>query len=188
MLNLFKTTYAKTREEWRTFLEKNHEKEKKIRLIRYKKYTGKPSPTHKEAMEEAICFGWIDTTVNKLDDERYTINFVKRSNKSTWSNNTLRYAQELKKQGKMFPAGLSAYKHGLSKPTHDFGIPINPPIPKDLIEILILKRLRKNFDLFSPSYKRTLLRWLFRAKLLKTRKKRIRAIVSLAKNNNKKGL
>lgn len=114
-----KTFYAKTRDDWRKWLKKNHEKEKKIGLIRYKKHTGKPSPSHKEAMDEAICFGWIDTTVNRLDDEKYIINFAKRNINSKWSYKTLSYAKEMKKQGKMSPAGLSAYKHGLSKPPQD---------------------------------------------------------------------
>jgi uncharacterized protein YdeI (YjbR/CyaY-like superfamily) len=185
MSDLPKTIYAKTREEWRAWLQKNHEKESKVSLIRYKKHTGKPSPTHMEAMKEAISFGWIDTTIKRLDDERYIINFAKRNKNSKWSNNTLSYAKELKKQGKMSPAGLEAYKNGLSKPTHDFGIPANPLTPKDLMEKLKQAKTNNNFELFSPSYKRTLLRWLFRAKLPETRKRRIDAIVNLAKNNDK---
>jgi uncharacterized protein YdeI (YjbR/CyaY-like superfamily) len=185
MPNLPKTVYAKTREEWRAWLQKNHEKESKISLIRYKKHTGKPSPTHMDAMKEAISFGWIDTTIKRLDNEKYIINFAKRNKNSKWSNNTLSYAKELVKQGKMSPAGLEAYKHGLSKPTHDFGIPANPQIPDDLMEILKQTKTNDNFHLFPSSYKRALLRWLLRAKLSETRKKRIGEIVNLAKNNDK---
>ncbi|MFA5992858.1 MAG: YdeI/OmpD-associated family protein [Candidatus Pacearchaeota archaeon] len=185
MSNLPKTVYAKTIEEWRAWLQKNHGKENKIGFIRYKKHTGKPSLTHMEAMKEAICFGWIDTTINRLDDEKYIINFAKRNKNSKWSNNTLSYAKELIKQGKMSPAGLEAYKHGLSKPTHDFGIPNNPQTPNDLMRALKQIKADKNFELFPPSYKRALLRWLLRAKLPETRKRRINAIVNLAKNNDK---
>ena len=184
-MDIRKTVYAKTREEWGAWLEKNHEKESKIGLIRYKKHTGKPSPSHKEAMIEAIRFGWIDTTVNRLDNEKYIITFVKRNKNSRWSNNTLGYAKELEKQGKMSPAGLSAYKHGLSRPTHDFGIPANPEVPEDLAEILNKEKARGKFDSFSTSYKRTLLRWLLKAKLPETKKKRIEIIVKLAKNEDK---
>ena len=138
-----KLFYAKTRKGWRIWLKKNHEKENKISLVRYKNHTGKPSPTHREAMEEAICFGWIDTTIKRLDNERYIINFVKRKNTGKWSNNTLRYAKELEKQGKMSPAGLFAYKNGLSKPTHDSGIPANPSTPNDLLKILTKTKSRK---------------------------------------------
>jgi len=186
IMALHKKIYAKTKEEWGTWLEKNHEKENKIGLIRYKKHTGKPSPSHKEAMIEAIRFGWIDTTVNRLDDEKYIITFVKRNKNSRWSNNTIGYARELEKQGKMSPAGLSAYKHGLSRPTHDFGIPANPEVPEDLAEILNKEKARGKFDSFSTSYKRTLLRWLLKAKLPETKKKRIDIIVDLAKKEDKK--
>lgn len=185
MSNLPKTVYAKTREEWRDWLQKNHEKESKISLIRYKKHTGKPSPTHMDAMKEAISFGWIDTTIKRLDDERYIINFVKRNKNSKWSNNTLSYAEESVKQGKMSPAGLEAYKQGLSKPTHDFGIPANPQTPEDLMKILKQTKTDEKFNLFPSSYKRALLRWLLKAKLSETRKKRICKIVNLAKNNDK---
>lgn len=185
MSNLPKKVYVKTREEWRAWLQKNHKRENKISLIRYKKHTGKPSPTHMEAMKEAICFGWIDTTIKRLDDEKYIINFAKRNKNSKWSDNTLGYAKELEKQGKMSPVGLLAYKQGLSKPTHDFGIPANPSIPENLKKVLSQTKTDKNFDSFSSSYKKSLLRWLLRAKLPKTRKKRINMIVDFAKNNDK---
>jgi uncharacterized protein YdeI (YjbR/CyaY-like superfamily) len=185
MTDFPKKVYAKTKEEWRAWLQKNHEKESKISLIRYKKHTGKPSPTHMEAMKEAISFGWIDTTIKRLDDEKYIINFAKRNKNSKWSNNTLSYAKEIKNQGKMSSAGLEAYKRGLSKPTHDFGIPANPQIPEDLMKILNQTKTNYNFHLFPSSYKKALLRWLLRAKLFETRKKRLDKIVNLAKNNDK---
>ena len=68
--------YAGTREEWREWLRKNHKKERRVYLISYKKHTGKSSVSHREALEEAICFGWIDTTVKRLDDEKYKRTFV----------------------------------------------------------------------------------------------------------------
>ena len=70
-----KTIYTKNRKEWRKWLLKNHKKENKVNLIKYRKHTGKPSVTSKQAMEEAICFGWIDTTMKRLDDERYMQRF-----------------------------------------------------------------------------------------------------------------
>ena len=93
--NNIKTIYAKNRKQWGAWLRKNHKKENKVNLIKYKKHTGKPSLTPKEAMEEAICFGWIDTTVNRLDEERYMQRFSKRSKNSRWSKNTLSYAKKL---------------------------------------------------------------------------------------------
>ena len=123
---------ALKRENFRNWLKKNHSKEKKVAVIVHKKHTGKTSPSHKELMEEAICFGWIDTTVNRLDEERYIRHFSRRNKNSKWSDNTQRYAKDLIKRKLMTPIGLKYYKEGLSRPTHDHGIPKNPEMPEDL--------------------------------------------------------
>jgi len=118
-----KRFHAKSLDEWRKWLEKNHQKETKIALVKYKKHTGKPFFTHKELMDEAICFGWIDTTVKRLDEEKYIIHFSKRGKSSRWSNATLSYAKEMIKKGKMAPFGLVMYKEGLKKPVLDLILP-----------------------------------------------------------------
>ena len=110
-----KKIHANSRQEWRKWLEKNHLKEDSVYLIRYKKHTGKPTLTPKEAMEEAICFGWIDTTVNRIDEERYAQRFVRRNKNSRWSNNTIKYAKRLMKERKMSPFGIKMFKEGLKK-------------------------------------------------------------------------
>ena len=78
-------------------------------------------------MEEAICFGWIDTTIKRLDEDTYLRHFSRRNKNSKWSDNTLGYAKQLIKEKKMTPIGLEFYKEGLKKPTHDHGIPKNHP-------------------------------------------------------------
>ncbi len=181
-----KRIYFPTKEKWRTWLEKNHLKENKIAVVRYKKHTGKPSPSHGELMHEAICFGWIDTTIKRIDTEKYIINFSKRNDKSKWSDNTLRYAKELISKSKMSPEGMKHYLAGLKRPTHDAGIPKNPDVPEYLKEVLSKNNIAKeNFSKFSPSYKRTILRWLLRAKLPETREKRVNAILKMALENKK---
>ena len=182
------TFYAKSREAWRKWLEKNHISKSKVALVIYKKHTGKPSTNHKDSMHEAICFGWIDTTIKRLDYERYIINYVKRTDKSKWSKNTLSYGKQIIKEGRMFPLGLKRYKEGLSKPTHDHDIPINPETPEDLIKELNKKQnktAKENFYKLAPSYRRVYLRWLFRAKLAETREKRIKTIIERMKENKK---
>jgi len=179
--------YFPTIEKWREWLKKNHEKESKVAVIRYKKHTGKLSPNYMDLMHEAICFGWIDTTVKRLDEERYLTNFSKRTSKSKWSDNTLRYAKELTKQGRMSQQGMKYYLEGLNKPTHDKGIPENPDVPKYLISALNKNKIAKNnFSKFAPCYRKPLLRWLLRAKLPETREKRIREIVKMAEANQKR--
>ena len=181
-----KQVYFPTRTVWRNWLRKNHLSEKKIAVIVYKKHTLKPSPNHKELMEEAICFGWIDTTIKKLDHEKYLRCFVRRNNNSKWSKNTLRYARDLIKKGKMSVEGVKRYKEGLARKPHDEGIPKNPRVPKYLREEIEKDSIaKKNFSKIPPSYKRTLLRWLLRAKLGETKKKRVKIIVQSLKKKEK---
>ncbi len=88
-----KTISVFDRNDFRKWLEENHNKETKVGIILHKRHTGKPAPTHRELIEEAICFGWIDTIIKKLDDDRYLRNFSRRNNNSKWSDNTLGYAK-----------------------------------------------------------------------------------------------
>lgn len=179
---------AYNRNDFRKWLEKNHDKEDKVAVILHKKHTGKGSPSHRELMEEAICFGWIDTTIKRVDEDKYIRHFAKRSAKSKWSDNTLSYARDLAKRGLMTPIGIKFYKEGLSRPTHDHGIPKNPEMPDELKkELAKNKTALENFEKFSPSVKRTFYRWLLRGKQEQTRAKRIRQIVEMALKKKKPG-
>jgi len=169
--------YLKNKHEWREWLAKNHLKESKVRLIKYKKHTKQPTLTNIEAMHEAICFGWIDTTVKKIDDNRYSQCFVRRNNKSRWSLNTLSYAKQLIKEGRMMPLGLKYYKEGLKKPVIDHNIPKNAPIPLALKKELIKNNLFDEFIKLAPSYRRMHIVWLSRAKMPETKLKRIKLII-----------
>ena len=181
-----KQVYFPTRTAWRNWLKKNHLSNRKIAVIVYKKHTGKPSPDHKELMEEAICFGWIDTTIKRLDHKKYLRCFVRRNKNSKWSINTLSYGKELFEKGLMSSFGIKMYKEGLAKKPHDEGIPDNPRVPKYLRqEIEKEPRTIENFRKIAPSYKRTLLRWLLRAKLKETKKKRVKIIVQSLKKKKK---
>lgn len=175
-----------SRDDFREWLRMNHDKQEKVSLVIHKKHTGKPSPSHRELMEEAICFGWIDTTVKRIDEDTYMRNFSRRNSNSRWSNNTLRYARELIKQGKMAPAGMKYYKEGLKRPVHDAGIPKDPDMPKALKEALVKdKDAEMNFNKFPPSSKRMIYRWILRAKRDDTISKRISITVSKAKAGDK---
>ena len=180
-----KQVTAFSRNDFRSWLVKNHNKETKVEVIIYRKHTGKLSPSHKELMEEAICFGWIDTILKKVDEQRYIRTFSKRSQNSRWSDNTIKYAKELIKQGKMTPLGLKYFKEGLKKPTLDFGIPKNPDMPIELKNALKNnKKARENFEKFTPTIKKMAYRWILRGKREETRAKRIRLLVERAKDND----
>jgi uncharacterized protein YdeI (YjbR/CyaY-like superfamily) len=181
--------HPKSSKEWRKWLEKNHDKESKVFLVKYKRHTGKPTISHQESMDEAICYGWIDTTVKRLDEDRYIRCFARRNKNSRWSNATLSYAKRLIKEGKMTPAGLKMYKEGLKKPVLNHEFPKNPPTPKILNDALEKnKTAKKFFEELAPSYKRTYIYSILRAKLPETKQKRVKEIVDRCKKKLKPGL
>jgi len=178
-----------TKEELRTWFKKHHTKENKVAIILHKKHTGKSAPSHREQIEEAICFGWIDTTIKRIDEDTFMRRFSKRTQSSKWSDNALSYAKRLVQEGKMAPEGLRFYELGLAKPTHDHGIPKNPPMPLELKEALSKnKKANENFEKFPPSTKKMLYRFILRGKLQATRSKRIAGIVGAAQKGKRDGI
>lgn len=145
-MNITKTFHAKNRKEWRNWLSKNHNKEKDIWLIYYRKDSKKPRVPYEEAVEEALCFGWIDSTVKGIDSERFAQRFSPRNPKSNWSELNLHRIRNLIKQGKMTDAGLRLV-NGLHE--------IEFIIPTDIIKALKKDKLIwKNFEKFPEHYKR----------------------------------
>ena len=104
-----------SKEDFRKWLGKNHNKEKIVELVIHKKHTGKSSPSHRELMDEAICYGWIDTIIKRVDEDKFIRTFQRRSEKSSWSVNTLSYARKLIKEKRMTPHGLKFYHEGRKK-------------------------------------------------------------------------
>jgi len=167
--------------EFGHWLRTHHKKASKVAVVVHKRHTGKPFPTHREMIEEAICWGWIDTTIRRLDNDTFVRHFSKRTDKSRWSDNTLSYAKRLKKEGRMQPQGLYYYQLGLKRPTHDHGIPKNPSMPPELRAALNKNpKAKAAFAKYPPSTTRTLYRWLLRAKSADTRTKRVGTIVAAA--------
>lgn len=176
---LIPTVKVYKKEDFRKWLNKNYTKEHKVAILLHKRHTGKPAPTHRELIEEAICYGWIDTIIKKFDEDTFIRHFSKRTKNSSWSKNTLGYAKDLIKQGRMQEHGLHFYKIGLKKKTHDHGIPKNPNQPIELKNALVKNKKAENtFDKLPPSTKRMLYRWLLYAKRPETRKKRISQIIT----------
>lgn len=164
--------------EFRKWLSKNHDKEKKVGLIIHKKHTGKNSPSHRELMEEAICYGWIDTTLKSLDNDKYIRYFCRRNKNSKWSYNTLSYAKRLIKEKKMSHHGLIFYKEGLKKKPHDYGLNKILEFPKELENALNKnKKAKELFEKIAPSYKKSYIRWVVRAKQEETKKRRVNSII-----------
>lgn len=179
--------------EWRRWLSKNHKKEDRVLLIRYKKHTGKKMFNQREAMDEAICFGWIDTTLKRLDDERYGVTFVKRKKTSKWSENTFARAREMIKLGKMSKFGKEMFELGLTKKTHDHGIPKNPGL-SDVPELKLElekpgnEKVKEAFEKLAPSHKRMHYRVILHAKRPETRMRRVKQAIDMVRKGKKFGV
>lgn len=104
-MEIGETIYVTTRDEFRQWLVKNHKDKKEIWLIQYKKATKKPSIKYVDAVEEALCFGWIDGLEKSMDAERYALRFSPRRPKSNWTNTNKERARRLIAEGRMTPAG-----------------------------------------------------------------------------------
>jgi uncharacterized protein YdeI (YjbR/CyaY-like superfamily) len=175
-----------TIDDFQKWLRESHKKEDRVAVIIYKKHTGKSAPTHRELVEQAICYGWIDTTIKRLDDDRFIRHFSKRTKNSSWSRNTLSYAQKLVKEGRMQEQGLHFYELGLKKKTHDHGIPENPDQPIELKEALSNnKKAETVFNALPPSTKKMVYRWFLHAKRPETRAKRINQIITSMLNGDR---
>lgn len=172
-----KTFYAKDLAHWRKWLEKNHLKEDKVLLIKDKKHTGKPIIHNIDSMKTAICFGWIDTTLRRVDDNQYAITYVKRNKNSKWSINTLSYGKELFNKGLMSPFGIKMYKEGLEKKPHDAGIPKNPKMPLEIKQALKKEKKLDKFENLAPSTKKMLFRSFLKAKRPETKLKFIKNLI-----------
>jgi uncharacterized protein YdeI (YjbR/CyaY-like superfamily) len=179
--------YASDRKKWREWLEKFHLTSPGIWLIYYKVKSGKTSVKYSEAVKEALCFGWIDSKVKSLDEDRYQQIFTPRKPKSVWSKLNKQYIEELIEQGLMTQVGLEkieAAKQDGSWTSLDAIEALTIPI--DLKQALEANSSAKhNFEAFSNSLKKNILFWIHSAKRPETRLKRIeQTIISAAQNGN----
>jgi len=112
-MEIGETIYVTTREEFREWLEQNHKIKKEIWLIQYKKFTNKPSIPYVDAVEEAICFGWIDGFEKGMDEQRFAKRFTPRRQKSLWTDTNIERAHRMIEEGKMTEAGLTVLPKGV---------------------------------------------------------------------------
>src|SRR5215208_4566267 len=106
-MEITRTVYVTNRADWRAWLERHHETETEVWLIYYKKHTGRSRIPYDDAVEEALCFGWIDSIVKRIDDEKFAQRFTPRKAKSEWSERNLIRVRALIREGKMTRAGLA---------------------------------------------------------------------------------
>lgn len=182
-----KTTQAKSALAWRKWLEKHHLKEQSVFLIIYRKQCNVPSVYYSEAVDEALCFGWIDSVPKKRDEISYYLMFSKRNPKSNWSRVNRIKVERLENEGKITEAGQKMID--LAKATGTWTAldkVWDMIVPEDLQSLLSRnKKALAHFTAFSPSAKRGILEWVYSAKRPETRKNRIKEIVRLAAQNIK---
>ncbi len=179
--------YPGTREAWRNWLTENHTQTAPIWLIYDKVSAGNCRLTYDEAVEEALCFAWIDSKVNTLDATRFKQVFSPRKPNSTWSKVNKWRVEVLIAQGLMMPPGLAKIERAKQNGTWTVLDAIEELIvPPDLMEALAENATARNyFEKFSPSSKKVILYWIQSAKRPETRQKRIEETVRLAGQNIK---
>lgn len=179
------TFYAKSRKEWRKWLQRNHLSKKTVWLILHKKDSTTPSVSYMEAVEEALCFGWIDAKTFGKDEASYYQSFTRRKPKSNWSAINRGRVAKLEKMNLMTSAGLDAIKTAKENGSWNASEDIdNRTIPSDLKRSLNKnKAALKHFGSFPPSSQKIILSWIQNAKRPETRLKRIETTVMLAAKN-----
>jgi uncharacterized protein YdeI (YjbR/CyaY-like superfamily) len=176
-------TYCpKSRKDWRRWLEKNHQSKQGVWLVYYKTSTKIPSLTWSEAVDEPLCYGWIDSTKKTIDDERYMQYFSKRNPNSTWSKINKEKVSRLIDNDLMTQAGFDIIQTAKQNGRWDTMLDIEELIiPEDLkIELNKNKSSMEFFQSQSRSIKIAMLHWVVTAKRIETRKKRIDEIALLA--------
>ncbi len=176
------TFYPKNKEEWRAWLKENHDSMQSVWLLQYKQKSAMPSISWSEAVDEALCFGWIDSTRKSIDGESFIQFFTKRKPKSNWSKINKGKVARLIEEGLMTEAGYKSIE--IAKKNDSWSILDTVEellVPKDLEEAFDLHSGAKDyFDSLSKSVKKMILHWVVAAKRPETRQKRISEIAELA--------
>jgi uncharacterized protein YdeI (YjbR/CyaY-like superfamily) len=183
--------YLTTRAEWRKWLTQHHSEESGIWLVFYKKHTRMPTLHYDAVVEEALCFGWIDSIIKKLDDDRYARKLTPRKPSSQWSELNKNRVKKLLRQGLMTDAGVArieeAKKTGHWNQSARTHIPTG--VPDDLKRALNKNRKAKAFfSTLAPTYQKQFIGWIATAKRQETIDRRVKEAISLLKQGKKLGL
>ncbi len=190
----YKATHPKNRKQWREWLEKNHQTSPGVWFTYFKKETGKPRVSYAEAVEEALCFGWIDSLPRKLDEERTMLKFTPRKPKSVWSQLNKTRIEKLINDKLMMPAGAASIAIAKQNDSWDTltasdTAAATNQLPDDLNKLFSKnKKAKENFQQFSFSIRKQFLAWIDSAKRPETRLQRLKQTVLMAAANRKPGL
>jgi len=181
-----KTCEACDLAEWREWLARHHDSESEVWLVFYKRHTGRPSVSYEDSVDEALCFGWIDSLIKRLDDNRYARKFTPRKPDSRWSTaNRKRYAQ-LQASGRLTPAGIAR------PPGPRSGDAPKPPaegVPAYIrAELQNEPNARRFFEKLAPSHQRQYVIWIDSAKRAETKVRRLKQAIAMLTQGKEPGL
>jgi uncharacterized protein YdeI (YjbR/CyaY-like superfamily) len=185
--NNIQAFHAKTRADWRNWLLMNASQEKSVWLIIYHKKSSTPSIYYPDAIEEALCFGWIDSKSIKRDEESSYLFFTHRKPKGKWSSVNKERVERLIASGLMMPAGQAMIDLAKETGTWDALVDVeNDVIPPDMQELFNKnENAHQHFLAFPPSARRQILQWISDAKKEETRMQRIVKTVEMAAANQR---
>jgi Uncharacterized protein conserved in bacteria len=171
-----------SRAEWRAWLEANHRESAGVWLVTWKKHAGKPTVSYEEAVEEALCFGWIDGVLNRLDDERSMEWFAPRKPKGTWARSNKERVARLEAAGLMTDAGRRAIEVARANGSWESLDVIDALVVPDDLAFALAERpgARERFDASSTSVRRSALAWVYQAKRPETRAAHVEQIAAIA--------
>lgn len=181
-----KTFTARSVGQWRDWLQAHHQSASEVWLVFHKRHTGRPTLAYQDALDEALCFGWVDSLIKRIDDSRYARKFTPRRADSRWSAINRKRYEQLKAAGRVAPAGLDR------APTDRAYGPL-PEVPSNLpsyIEAALRKHARawQTFEGLAPSHRRQYVLWIDTAKRDETRKRRLAEAVRLLEAGRLLGL
>jgi uncharacterized protein YdeI (YjbR/CyaY-like superfamily) len=184
-MKMRKTLYVTSREKWRAWLTKHYQSETEVWLIYYKKHSGQPRIAYDHAVEEALCFGWIDSLVKRIDDEKFAQKFTPRRDGAKWSALNKRRLRKLIREGRMTEAGLAKIDVAMLSEE----APAKPgkgelDIPRFVKQALMANaKAWENFRSLAPSRRKAYIRLIMDAKKEETRQQRLRETVSRLEQN-----
>ncbi len=190
-MNITQKLLVTNKDEWRTWLKKNHDIKKGVWLVFYRKHTGKSSVRYDDAVEEALCFGWIDSIIKKIDDEKFARKFTPRKGQSRWSELNKKRARKMMKAGKMAEVGMMKIRDAEKSGEWFKATPAKKElaVPLYMTEALTAnKKAQEFFDSLARSYKRNYVGWITSAKREETRKKRLTEAIRLLEQGEKLGM
>ncbi len=180
------TVDVRDREHWRKWLREHFDSKSEIWLVFHKRHTGVESVGYNDAVEEALCFGWIDSLVRRLDDARYARKFTPRRTGSKWSTANRRRYADLESRGVLAAAGLERAPTKRSGDAPRPSVSAPPPYIEEALKTV--PRAWRYFNGLAPSYRRAYIGWIDSAKRTETKEKRLREALSLLASGKKLGL